>query len=308
VVVDGLVVPGVVAVLVVVVIARVTVVMRALWLSVSACWCRWICCWVGAVRSALRQALISASDGVDVLAVVVGVGVAVDVGVPVGVEPLVDVEVGVGVVVAEDAEAVGEGADVVGEGADVVGEAVEVVDSDGKNGAHCASAADARRRSAVMARCALVTRCWAWARPVPAPLRPDGPVTRGLVVGATVATGVETGVVAVARELPLELPVPPLAVSAVVAVVAFVVVLWSDSRVALALARDALAEMTAPRSGTGSRVANASPAVTVSPTATFTLETVPVTAKPWLAWLTRWADPVRLRRCSTEPMVTVVVR
>ena len=265
--------PGVVAVLVVVVIARVTVVMRALWLSVSACWCRWICCWVGAVRSALRQALISASDGVDVLAVVVGVGVAVDVGVPVGVEPLVDVEVGVGVVVAEDAEAVGEGAD-------VVGEAVEVVDSDGKNGAHCASAADARRRSAVMARCALVTRCWAWARPVPAPLRPDGPVTRGLVVGATVATGVETGVVAVARELPLELPVPPLAVSAVVAVVAFVVVLWSDSRVALALARDALAEMTAPRSGTGSRVAKTSPAVTLSPTATETLDTVPSPRSP----------------------------
>jgi hypothetical protein len=240
---------------------------------------------------------------VDVLAVGVEVGVAVDVGVLVGVGPLVDVDVGVAVDVmaSEDAEAVGEGAD-------VVGETVEVVDSDGKNGAHCASAADARRRSAVMARCALVTRCWAWARPVPAPLLPDGPATRGLVVGAAVATGVETGVVAVARELPLELPVPPLAVAAVVAVVAFVVVLWSDSRVALALARDALAEMTALRSGTGSRVANASPAVTVSPTDTLTLETVPVTAKPWLAWLTRWADPVRLRRCSTEPVVTVVVR
>jgi hypothetical protein len=33
-------VSGVVAVLVAVVIASVTVVMRALWLSVSACWCR----------------------------------------------------------------------------------------------------------------------------------------------------------------------------------------------------------------------------------------------------------------------------
>jgi hypothetical protein len=226
--------------------------------------------------------------------------VAVVVGVLVGVGPLVDVDVGVAVdvVASEDAEAVGEGAD-------VVGEAVEVVEPDGRNGAHCASAADARRRSVVMARCALVTRCWAWARPVPAPVRPDGPATRGLVVGAAVATGVETGVVAGARELPLELPVPPLAVGAVVA---FVVVLWSDSRVALALARDALAETTARRSGVGSRVAKTLPAVTVSPTATFTLETVPVTAKPWLAWLTRWADPVRLRRCSTEPVVTVVVR
>jgi len=299
-------VPGVFAVLVfavlalvAVVIARVTVVMRALWLSVSACWCRWICCWVGAVRSALTQALISASDGVDVLAVVVGVGVAVDVGVLVGVGLLVDVDVDVGVGVAVDVVAAEDG--------EAVGEALEVVDPDGKNGSHCASAADARRRSAVMACCALVTRCWAWARLVPAPLCPDGPATRGVVVGVAVATGVETGVVAAARDEPLVPLVPPVAVAAVV-VVAVVVVLWSDSRVALALASDAVAEMTALRSGAGSRVANASPAVTVSPTDTFTLETVPVTAKPWLAWLTRWADPVRLRRCSTEPVVTVVVR
>jgi hypothetical protein len=231
--------------------------------------------------------LISAPDGVDVLAVVVEVGVAVDVEVLVGVGPLVDVDVGVAVdvVAAEDAEAVGDGADVVG-----------------KKGAHCASAADACRRSVVMACCALVTRCWAWARLVPAPFRPDGPATRGLVVGVAVATGVETGVVAVAREVPLVPFVPP------VVVVAVVVALWSDSRVALALAREAVAEMTALCSGVGSRVANASPAVTVSPTATETLETVPVTAKPWLTWLTRWADPVRLRRCSTEPVVTVVVR
>jgi len=213
--------------------------------------------------------LISASDGVDVLAVVVevGVGVAVDVEVLVGVEPLVDVDVGVDVVAAEDAEAVGDGAD-------AVGEALEVVDSDGKKGAHCASAADACRRSAVMARCALVTRCWAWARLVPAPLLPDGPATRGMVVGAAFATGVETGVVAMAREVPL-VPLVPLVV-----VAAVVVALWSDSRVALALAREAVAEMTALCSGVGSRVANTSPAVTVSPTATETLETVPVTAKP----------------------------
>ena len=218
--------------------------------------------------------------------VLVGVGLLVDV----------DVDVAVDVVAAEDGEA--------------VGEALEVVDPDGKNGSHCASAADARRRSAVMARCALVTRCWAWARLVPAPLCPDGPATRGVVVGVVVATGVavatgvKTGVVAAARDEP---PVPPVAVAAVV-VVAVVVVLWPDSRVALALARDALAETTARRSGVGSRVAKTSPAVTVSPTATFTLETVPVTGKAWLAWLTRWADPVRLRRCSTEPVVTVVVR
>lgn len=235
------------------------------------------------MRSALTQAWISASDGVDVLGVVVEVGVAVDV------EEAVDVavDVAVAVVVAEDAEA--------------VGEAVEVVDSDGKKGAQSASAADDRRRSAVMACCATVTRCWAWARLVLAPFPPVGPATRGLVAGVAVATGVETGVVVVAREVllvPLVPLVPPVAVA----------VLWSDSRVALALARDALAEMTALRSGVGSRVAKSSPALTVSPTATETLETVPVTAKPWLTWLTRWADPVRLRRCSTEPVVTVVVR
>jgi len=219
--------------------------------------------------------LISASDGVDVLGVVVevGIGVAVDVEVLVGVEPLVDVDVGVDVVAAEDAEAVGDGAD-------AVGEALEVVDSDGKKGAHCASAADACRRSAVMARCALVTRCWAWARLVPAPLRPDGPATRGLVVGAAVTTGVETGVVAMAREVPLVPLVPLVPFVPLVVVAAVVVALWSDSRVALALAREAVAEMTALCSGVGSRVANTSPAVTVSPTATETLETVPVTAKP----------------------------
>jgi hypothetical protein len=38
--VEGLVVLGVFAVLVAVVIARVTVVIRTLWLSVSASWCR----------------------------------------------------------------------------------------------------------------------------------------------------------------------------------------------------------------------------------------------------------------------------
>jgi hypothetical protein len=211
--------------------------------------------------------LISASEGVGVLAVVVEVGVAVDVGVLVGVEALVDVDVGVDMVAAGDAEAVGDGTD-------AVGEALEVVDPDGKKGAHCASAVDACRRSAVMARCALVTRFWAWARLVPAPLLPDGPATRGLVVGAAVATGVETGVVAMAREVPL-VPLVPLVV-----VAAVVVALWSDSRVALALAREAVAEMTALCSGVGSRVANTSPAVTVSPTATETLETVPVTAKP----------------------------
>jgi hypothetical protein len=229
--------------------------------------------------------LISAPDGVDVLAVVVGPGAAVDVEVVVAVGPLVDVDVAVVVVV--------------GDGAEAVGEALGVVDSDGKKGAHCASAADACLRSAVMACCALVTRSWAWARLLPAPLRPDGPATRGLVVGVAVATGVDTGVVAAAREAALVRPV---------VVAAVVVALWSDSRVALALAREAVAEMTALCSGVGSRVANTSPAVTVSPMATDTLETVPVTAKPSPTWLTRWADPVRLRRCSTEPVVTVVVR
>ena len=209
--------------------------------------------------------MTSAPDVVDVLAVVVEVGVAVDVEVLVGVEPLVDVDVGVPVVV------------VVGDGADAVGEALGVGDSDGKKGAHCASAAEACRRSAVMACCALATRCWAWARLVPAPLRPDGPATRGLVVGAAVGAGVETGVVVMAREVP---PVPFVPLEPLVVVAAVVVALWSDSRVAVALAREAVAEMTALCSGVGLRVAKTSPAVTVSPTATETFETVPVTAKP----------------------------
>jgi len=242
--------------------------------------------------------VISAFDGVGVPAVGVEVGVGVDVEVLVEVGSLVDVDVGTTVGPAVDAA----GDVVAAEDADAVGEVLEVVDSDGKNGSHCASAADACRRSAVMSCCALVTRCWAWARLVPAPFRPDEPATRGLVVGVDVATGVEPGVVVAARKVLLVLLV------LLVPVVAVVVVLWSDSRVALAFARDAVAEMTALCSGAGSRLANASPAVTASPTATETLETVPVTAKPWLTWLTRLADPVRLRRCSTEPVVTVVVR
>jgi hypothetical protein len=152
-----------------------------------------------------------------------------------------------------------------------------------------------------MALWALVTRCWAWVRLVPEPDPLEGLAPRAAAVVAAVATGVETAVAAepLVPLVPLVVPVLPVAV---------VVVLWSDSRVALALARDALAEVSALRSGAGSRVASTWPAVTVSPTETDTPETVPAAAKLWLTWLTRWADPVRLRRCSTDPVVTVVVR
>jgi hypothetical protein len=100
--------------------------------------------------------------------------------------------------------------------------------------------------------------------------------------------------------VPLAL-VPPLVLVAVV-------VVWSDSSVALAFVREALAAVTALRSGAGSRLARAWPAVTVSPTDTETPETVPVTGKAWLTWLTRWTEPVRLRYCATDPMVAVLVR
>jgi hypothetical protein len=101
---------------------------------------------------------------------------------------------------------------------------------------------------------------------VPAPDRPDGFATRGLAVG--VAAG--AGVTVVARAA---LPVP------LVALVAVVVVVWSDSRVALALARDAWAAVTALWSGPGSTVARVWPVVTVSPTDTGTLLTLPATGK-----------------------------
>jgi hypothetical protein len=156
----------------------------------------------------------------------------------------------------------------------VVGDGVAGEDTDGKNGRHRARAVEARWRSAVIALCASVTRRCAWARPAPAPERTAGLAARAAVVGVAVATGVETGVAAV-------LPVP------VVVLVVAAVLLWSDSRVAWALASDAVAEVSDLRSGAGSRVASAWPAVTVSPTETVTPETVPATAKVWLTWLTR---------------------
>jgi hypothetical protein len=88
--------------------------------------------------------------------------------------------------------------------------------------------------------------------------------TRGLIVGVAVGAGVTV----VAPAAP---PVPLVGV----------VVLWSDSKVAFALARVAWAAVTALASGTGSMVAKDWPAVTVSPTDTATLVTVPATAKLW---------------------------
>jgi hypothetical protein len=99
----------------VVVIARVTDVMSAVWLRASACWSRWICCWVGAVFSAATHALMAASDGVA------GV-VAVGAGAPVVVAPVVV------------------GAEVTGELGEAGGGVEEVPpdgdDAEGRNGAH----------------------------------------------------------------------------------------------------------------------------------------------------------------------------
>jgi len=110
--------------------------------------------------------------------------------------------------------------------------------SEGKNGAHCARTAVARRRSAVTALWVLATRSCAAARVwfALAPDRPDGLVTRAPVVGV-----VRVGVAFVAVVEPVD--------------VAAVVVVWSDSRVAFAWARAASALVTALVSGLGSRVA-----------------------------------------------------
>jgi len=98
-----------------------------------------------------------------------------------------------------------------------------------------------------------------------APDRPDGLATRGL----TVAVVVGAGVTVVALAVPLVPPVPLVAV-----------LVWSDSRVAFALASEAWAAVTALWSGLGSMVASVWPVVTVSPTDTGTLVTLPATAKP----------------------------
>lgn len=122
--------PGVFAVLAAVAIARVTDVMRAVWLVVSARWSRCICCCVGAVRSALRQAVIAASDGVAECVEFVVV-VAVVVVVSVGAAVLVGGGAPVGVVVVDG----------VGE---VVGEGTEGDDAEGKNDAQRDRAAEDR--------------------------------------------------------------------------------------------------------------------------------------------------------------------
>ena len=122
-----------------------------------------------------------------------------------------------------------------------VGEVVGAEDggSEGKSGAHCVRTAVARRRSAVTALWALVTRSCAAARVwfALAPDRPDGLVTRAPVVGV------------------VRLSVAFVAVVELVGVAAVVVVVWSDSRVAFAWARAASALVTALVSGLGSRVA-----------------------------------------------------
>jgi hypothetical protein len=118
----------------------------------------------------------------------------------------------------------------------------------------------------------------------------------GVAVDGGVAVG--AGVATVTLVAP---PVPPVLLAAVV-------VVWSDSSVAFALARVAFAAVTALWNGRGSIVDRIWPVVTVSPRDTSTLVTVPAAAKVSLTWSTCCTDPVRLRRCSTEPVVTTVVR
>ena len=81
-------------------------------------------------------------------------------------------------------------------------------------------------------------------------------------------------------------------------------VVVSLASVALAWSRVDLASRTAWLSGPVSSVASAWPAVTTSPTATDTPVTVPATGKCAVIWLTRVTDPVRVRVCSIDPVVT----
>jgi hypothetical protein len=209
-----------------VVMRTVKTLVRAVWLLVRACWFCRICCCVGTPARAPRQALIAAPEGGLAAGVVVGV---VSVAL-LGPEPLVDSSGVVPGPLVEDEkeESFGVGLD---------------PDPDGKNGAHRARAEVACRRSVAIVCWALVTRFWAVARPwlVDATDRPDE-LARGLAPGVVVALAFD------------------VAGRACVAARAFVVLvvvvgLWSDSRVALALARDARAAVTALRSGAGSRVA-----------------------------------------------------
>jgi hypothetical protein len=87
------------------------------------------------------------------------------------------------------------------------------------------------------------------------------------MVGVAVLTGVT-----VPAFDPPPLPEPPVAL-------VDVVVVWSDSSVAFALARVALAAESALCRGKGSIVDKACPVVMGSPTETSTLVTVPPTAK-----------------------------
>jgi len=123
--------------------------------------------------------------------------------------------------------------------------------TDGKNGAHCARAAEARPRSAVTMRWALdaffCARARPWAAPAPDPV-PDGLPARGLAVVVEAAlVGALVGVVVVV--------VLPVVLAVVLAVVEVLAALWSDSRVAWAWASAALASVTALRRGAGSTVA-----------------------------------------------------
>jgi hypothetical protein len=125
----------------VVVTARVTDVMRSVWLRMSERWSRRICCCARTVRSTPRQALVAASDGVaGVVAEPVGVATPVDSGLTV-----------LDVLAASEAE-------------ETVAGVLDEEDGDGKNGAPTARAVDAWPRSAVTAFKAPFTRCWALAR------------------------------------------------------------------------------------------------------------------------------------------------
>jgi hypothetical protein len=82
----------------------------------------------------------------------------------------------------------------------------------------------------------------------------------------------------------------------------------SATRVALAWATDALAEITASRSALRSSTASVSPMSTWSPTLAATVLTVPDVPNGSCAWWRGVTVPVVVKVCSTEPRVAADVR
>src|SRR5665647_1799517 len=141
-------------------IALVTVLARFAWALLSACWSRWICCCVGVVFSASRQAAISSADGV---AVVLGGVVTV-----VGVVPVV---AGAGVPDGKNG-------------------------AQSASAAEDRSRSVVTARCVVVASFCAPARLWP--EPVPGPDRPGGLEARGVGDGAAAAAAAAAAVAAVA--------------------------------------------------------------------------------------------------------------